>query len=136
MSVTAKRFEYRTALDPDGSLTADGDARLVPQEAWTPEHLLLAGLARCVLTSLRHYARGAEVSGGADAWCLVTLREDDGRFAILEARVDLDVTVEPAPEPDRLPRLLELAEGGCFVGNSLRVEPRYAWTVNGRPASP
>jgi hypothetical protein len=45
--------------------------------------------------------------------------------------VELDVTIDPAPEPDKLPSLLGLAEAGCFIGNSLEPKPNYSWQVNG-----
>ena len=37
-------------------MTADGSSPLDLDEAWTPEHLVLAGLARCTLQSLRFHA--------------------------------------------------------------------------------
>jgi organic hydroperoxide reductase OsmC/OhrA len=135
VTVTAKRFEYRTQLAPDGTLTAESEEPLATGGGWTAEHLVLAGLARCLLTSLRYYARGASVDGAVAAWCVVTLRAEDERFAIVEIEADLDVTIDPEPPPDRLPALLAHAEQGCFVGNSLRAKPRYRWTVNGRPAT-
>jgi hypothetical protein len=45
------------------------------------------------------------------------------------------VQLAPAPASDQLPQLVAKAEHGCFVGNSLSVEPRYHWTINGEPIS-
>ena len=98
-------------------------------EAWTPEHLVLAGLLDCSLTSLRHHARkeGVEVTGAGEATGTVTRREEDGRFAFVDIEARLDVRFDPAPR-DR-DALLRLAERDCFVGASLTATPRYVWTV-------
>ena len=130
MATKAKVFTYAGSLEPDGSIVAEGRDPLAPTEAWTPEHLLLAAAARCVLTSLRFYARDMTVEGSAAMDATVTLR-DDGRFGFVELNVALDVTIVPGPEPDRLPAMLGLAEAGCFIGNSLDPKPAYSWTVNG-----
>ena len=67
--VAAKRFEYAASLGAEGRLLAGGEAPLIPGKPWTPEHLVLAGLMRCTLKSLRFHAERASVSvrGGAAA---------------------------------------------------------------------
>jgi uncharacterized OsmC-like protein len=132
VATQAKTFSYAVSLDPDGSARSDeGGSALRDEEAWSPEHLVLAGLARCTLTSLDYHARrlGIASGGSADASGEVTQRTTDGRYAFVRIRVDLDVTVEPAPENVR--ELLSKAERDCFVGASLTAKPRYRWTVNG-----
>jgi organic hydroperoxide reductase OsmC/OhrA len=127
-----RRFEYAASLDGDGRLLADGDP-LEPGEAWTPEHLVLAGLMRCTLQSLGFHAgrAGLASSGSASAEGVVTRREEDGRFAFTEVECGLDIKLDPAPAEDALGELLDLAERDCFVGASLTTAPRYEWRVNG-----
>lgn len=129
--VRARVFTYTGTLDTDGALRADGGPPLQADDSWTPEHLLLAAMVRCVLKSLRYYARDRTVTSAAEMSSTITMREEDGLYAQVDAELRLDVTIEPAPEPAELPRLLERAEQGCFVGNSLRAKPRYRWRVNG-----
>jgi uncharacterized OsmC-like protein len=131
--VPAKRFEYRAALDAEGRLLADDQDALDPGGAWTPEHLVLAGLMRCTLKSLDFHAKktSIEARGSAGADAVVTKREEDGRYAFVEIECGLDVELEPRPEGDRLTELLDLAERDCFVGASLTAKPRYEWRVNG-----
>jgi uncharacterized OsmC-like protein len=128
-----KRFEYRASLDRGGKILADGGAPLEPGEEWTPEHLVLAGLMRCTLKSVRFHAERSEVSvaGSAAADGVVTKREEDGRYAFSEVECGLDVELDPAPEREALEELLDLAERDCFVGASLTAKPRYEWRVNG-----
>ena len=131
--VRAKRFECVASVEEDGVIYAEGDAPIELPPAWTSEHLLLVAVGRCTLKSLRYYARGAEVAGRASMHGTVTRRDTDGLYALVEAQVDLDVRIDPEPAVDQLAALLERAEAGCFIGNSLTVHPAYAWRVNGRP---
>ena len=131
MSSTAKEFRYAIALDRAGRLTADGDAPLELDPAWTPEHLVLAGLVRCTLQSLRFHAdrNGVDFLASATAHGKVTKREDDGRYAFVEIGVELDVELDPRPDPDAVQKLLAAAERDCFVGASLQPSPTYHWAV-------
>lgn len=131
MATRAKTFEYHVDVDHSGPMRADGTAAMTPESAWTPEHLMLAGLCKCTLNSLAYTVRrvGGTLSGGASASGTVTRREEDGRFALVEVTVRLVVAIDPPPED--LERVLHYAEKGCFVGASLRATPTYDWTVNG-----
>jgi uncharacterized OsmC-like protein len=139
MAVTARTFDYAVALDRAGRGRADdGSAVELPVE-WKPEHLLLAGLIRCTLTSLRYHADQARIddlvaSGSASG--RVTKREEDDRYGFVEIECRLEVELEPPPPPAELTELLAKAERDCFVGASLTSPPRYSWTVNGQAAAP
>ena len=129
----AKEFSYAVSLDRAGRVTADGRAQLELDRAWKPEHLLLAGLARCTLQSLRFHATraGVDFVASAEASGLVTRPAPEERYAFVEIEATIDLEVEPLPPPDELRELLALAERDCFVGASLRPHPRYRWRVNG-----
>ena len=130
----ARVFEFHVETDREWtSRSALGGGVLERDEAWTPEHLVLAGLSRCTLTSLEYHAKRAGVAATAavTAHGTVTRREEDGRFAFVEIAVALDLTVEPRPEPDALRELLQKAERDCFVGASLTAKPTYTWTIDG-----
>jgi uncharacterized OsmC-like protein len=130
--VKGKEFSYAIELDRAGRVTADGRAPLDLDAAWTPEHLVLAGLVRCTLQSLRFHATNAGVDfvASAAASGRVTKREADGRYAFAELDVDLELEAEPLPA-DRLRDLIDKAERDCFIGASLCPPPRYRWRVNG-----
>ena len=125
-------FSYAVSVDRDGIARCDeGGSPLPEEEAWSPEHLVLAGLARCILTSLEYHARRneIEVNGSTEARAEVTQRDTDGRYAFVHIKVDADVTLDPKPQSVR--ELVAKAERDCFVGASLTAKPRYHWTVNG-----
>jgi organic hydroperoxide reductase OsmC/OhrA len=134
VTVRARELRYAVDLTAAGLTEESGVALDVPAE-WSPEHLLLAALVRCSLKSLKYHARRTEVdirSASGSGRTLVTKRESDARYAMVETEVELAVEIEPGQEPDALTDLLALAERDCFVGSSLTATPSYRWVVNGR----
>lgn len=132
MAVQPKTFSYAVTLDSEWTaFSTEGGRPISLEEAWTPEHLVLAGLVRCTLTSLRHHARraGLELESSGEAEGVVARRESDGRFAFVEIAVAIDITVVRVPADVR--ELLSKAERDCFVGASLVTHPVTLWTVNG-----
>jgi organic hydroperoxide reductase OsmC/OhrA len=126
-----KRFEYAVDVGRDGTMLADGEAATSVADAWSPDHLLLAALVRCVLTSLRYHADragiGVEASGSARG--VVTRRDSDGLYAFVEIEAEMEASLSPQPEPEALRDLLGKAERDCFVGASLTVKPTYRWDL-------
>jgi organic hydroperoxide reductase OsmC/OhrA len=133
MSTRAKSFDYAVDLDEawDARSERGGATITADEEHWAPEHLVLAGLARCSLTSLRYHCRraGVEPSSRASVQGTVTRRDEDGRFAFVEIAVRADVAFEPKPDDATVADLLMKAERDCFVGASLTAEPTYDWRV-------
>ena len=132
MAIRARTFTYAVSVDADGAATSDESGEpLEIDAAWSPEHLVLLGLVRCSLTSLRYHAKaaGIEVEASGDASAVVTRRAEDGRYAFVEVGVRAEVKLSPPPRSPR--ELLALAERDCFVGASLTAAPAYSWTVNG-----
>jgi organic hydroperoxide reductase OsmC/OhrA len=132
MAVRAKELRYAVELT-NGDLVEEHGIPLDASAEWSAEHLLLAALVRCSLKSLRYHAErnGVAVSAAAgSSRALVTKRETDERYALVETEVEL--TVELEPEPESLAELLAAAERDCFIGSSLTAKPHYRWTVNGR----
>jgi uncharacterized OsmC-like protein len=135
VTVRAKELRYAVDLTEGGELTDENGVVLDVPVEWSPEHLLLAALVRCSLKSLHYHAqrKGLDVgSTSARSRTLVTQRETDDRYALVQTDVELAVELDPEPEPDTLAELLELAERDCFVGSSLTATPSYRWAVNGR----
>ena len=135
MPVRAKELRYAVGLSASGELSDENGVVLDAPPGWSPEHLLLAALVGCSLKSLRHHAKRSNVdvrSASGSARTLVTKRETDERYALVETEVELAVEIEPEPDSETLAVLLALAERDCFVGSSLTAKPSYGWTVNGR----
>jgi organic hydroperoxide reductase OsmC/OhrA len=134
MAVKAKKLRYAVELTPSGELKEENGVVLETPAEWSPEHLLLAGLVRCSLKSLRYHAPrdGFEVRSASGGARTVVTRREDGRYAMVKTDVELHVELEPDPGTAEVSDLLEFAERDCFIGSSLTIEPQYRWTVNGR----
>ena len=134
----AKVLDYSIELDRRYRVSADGgDSQQLPKD-FAPEHLVLAGLARCTLTSLAYHAQraGLKVSASsAAATGRVTKRPVDGRYAFVELECSLDVELDPAPDAETERAVLGKAERDCFVGASFVAPVQYSWRVNGREAA-
>jgi organic hydroperoxide reductase OsmC/OhrA len=135
MAVKAKRREYAVTVDRAGRPSVEATAPAELGEEWTPEHLVLAGLARCAIASLTYHAReaGLDLVASATARGVVAPRDEDGRHAFVELACRIDVELDPAPSGSDAEELLARAERGCFVGASFTAPPTYRWTVNGEP---
>jgi organic hydroperoxide reductase OsmC/OhrA len=133
VAIRAKHFEYWVSLGEDGELSADGEPVALGKEV-SAEHLLLAGLARCSISSLAYFARqrSVEVTASAYASGTVTRRDEDDRYGFTDIECRMEVELGGELGDAELRELVESAEWGCFVGASLRPEPRYRWRVNGR----
>jgi organic hydroperoxide reductase OsmC/OhrA len=132
VTVKPKEFLYAVDLGEGDVLRTEDGTPLGGGPEWTPEHLLLGGLLRCSLTSLRYHARraGIEVTRATGSGkALFARRESDGRFAVAETEVVLEVGLEPQPGESELVELLAKAERDCFIGASLTVKPSYRWTL-------
>ena len=132
MSARARTFDYAVDVDEAWAARSERGGTTIPadEEHWAPEHLVLAGLARCSLTSLRYHCTraGVGLSSRASVRGSVT-RRDDGRFAFVEITVEADVAFEPKPDDATVSDLLMKGERDCFVGASLTARPTYDWRV-------
>jgi organic hydroperoxide reductase OsmC/OhrA len=131
MTVKPKELRYAVDLEQGGGLRVEDGTPLEVDPAWSPEHLLLAGLVRCSLKSLTYHARraGMEVTHArGSARTMITRRETNERYAMVECDVELEVRLSPEPGPEQLTQLHAKAERDCFVSASLAVKPTYTWT--------
>jgi organic hydroperoxide reductase OsmC/OhrA len=127
-------LEFDVSVDDDrSSRSALGGTAIAREDAWWPEHLVLAALVRCTLASMDYSARkaGLDVVGSGRAHGTVTKRAADGLYAFVDIRSELEIELDPMPVREIVADLVEKAERGCFVSNSLTTAPRHHWTVNG-----
>jgi peroxiredoxin-like protein len=105
-----------------------------PGNRWSPETLLVGALADCFILTFRAMARAAklpwlslrcEVEGTLDRTERVT------QFTAFRVRASLQVP--PGADPEEGRRLLERAEHGCLISNSLKATPQLEAEVQTRP---
>jgi len=137
MTTRPRVYDFEVAVDQARvARSALGGSPFAREAEWWAEHLVLAGLVRCVLASMDHAARRAGLNcvASGDARATVTKRED-GLYGFVAVEASLDVRLAPAPAPGTIPELVAKAEAGCFVGNSLSPKPGYRWVINGQEAT-
>ena len=135
MATRPRVHEFDVTVDAGRVARSSLGGSPLPREAeWWAEHLVLAGLVRCILASMDYAARraGCNSVGSGTSHGTVTRRED-GSYGFVHIEATLEVQLAPTPTPEGLQHLVAKAEVGCFVGNSLRPKPRYRWVVNGEP---
>ena len=136
MSVRPKLRHYTIAIDREGEPTQEDGGALTWAGRWTPEHLVLAALARCTIIALDYHARRESYTLGAEADATgVVGPRDDGSWGFVEIDCTIDAKLDPPPPPERIQALIARAIRGCFVGQSLNIKPSYTWTVNGEVIS-
>jgi organic hydroperoxide reductase OsmC/OhrA len=134
----AKVLDYSINVDRRYRVAADGGSHEQLPRDFAAEHLVLAGLARCTLTSLAYHAGRAGItvaSSSAVARGQVTKRPSDGRYAFVDLECRLDVELDPSPADDARRDLLAKTERDCFVGASFVAPTRYVWRINGQEAA-
>jgi organic hydroperoxide reductase OsmC/OhrA len=134
MPTDPRVLEFDVTVDSTRTASsALGGSALLTEDEWWAEHLVLAGLLRCTLTSLDYSAgrAGVSVVGSGIAHGKVAKRENDGLYAFVDIETRLEIEVKPAPERRATEELLQHAERGCFVSNSLTAKPAHHWIVNG-----
>lgn len=102
-----------------------------PGNRWSPEELLVAAVADCFVLTFRAIANYSKLP-----WlslnCAVdgTLDREDGviRFSGFSIRAEL--TLPADGDKEKAGRLLEKAEAGCLITNSLTAEVELTTAVN------
>ena len=124
--------DIAAAVDHSGRLFADAEHALTLDAAWSPEHLLLAAVARRVIASLGHRAaeRGIEARGRATA--SADLGTPGAAPSLDAVRVGIDVEVVPEPDAALLAALLGSAERDTCWALPLARPVQFGWRVNGR----
>lgn len=95
-----------------------------PAGVWSPEHLFVASVAACLMTTFRSIAEnsGVEVLEYTDTPTGHLVRGEDGLYSIDLVTLRPKVTIPAGARIDRTIRLLEKAEKVCLISRSIRCE--------------
>lgn len=94
-----------------------------PAGIWSPETLLTAAVADCFILTFRAVARAARFEWSA-LECRVegTLERIEGQSRFTSFATNARLMVPPGSDMAKARRLLEQAEHGCLIANSLHAE--------------
>jgi len=95
-----------------------------PAGTWSPEHLFVAAVAGCLMTTFKAIAAnsGVEVLEYTDEATGHLQRGDDRRYSIDRITLRPTVVISADSNPDKTHRLLEKAEEACLIGRSILSE--------------
>jgi organic hydroperoxide reductase OsmC/OhrA len=95
-----------------------------PDRVWSPEHLFVASVAACLMTTFRSIAAnsGVEVVEYRDESVGHLQRGEDGLYSIDRVTLRPTVVVSSDSKPERALRLLEKAERVCLISRSVSSE--------------
>jgi len=135
-------YKVAAAADPDGEISLECEgletiASVAPVEfdgpggKWSPETLLTAAVADCFILTFRAIARASKLEW-TSLECEVEGTLDRREHVTLFTGFTLQATlaVPPGTDEERAHRLLEKAEAGCLVTNSLSAETHLDATVS------
>ena len=125
------RYRVRIGIAPEGEVSLDSEGlaqirSLPPPEFggpggyWSPETLLTAAVGNCVLLTFRAIARASRFEwreASADVEGVLERIDGNSRFTQMHVRVRL--VVPPGSDAARARMLMEKAEKGCLISNSL-----------------
>ena len=110
---------------PPASSTDQGDK-------WSPEDLLVACAADCLILTFRAVANASKLNWEALS-CEVTgtLERVDRVVQFTELKIAAELRIDAQENADKASRLLEKAEQNCLVTNSLTAKTQLEITVVG-----
>jgi organic hydroperoxide reductase OsmC/OhrA len=101
-----------------------------PGDRWSPETLLCAAVADCVVLSFRAVARASKLD-----WTSLEVRVEgkldrvEGRSYFTEFVLHATLRVPPGTDPEHAKKLAEKAEQLCLISNSLVAQRHLDLTV-------
>lgn len=94
-----------------------------PEGVWSPEHMYVASLSACLMTTYRAIAAASkvEVLAYSDR-ATGHLQRGDDRFFSMDRIILRPTIVVPGSQTDRARRLVDKAEAACLISRSVNSE--------------
>lgn len=88
---------------------------------WSPEHLLVAAVNSCLMTTFLAIAENSRFSFEKfDSNASGKLEKVDNKFMISEITLSPVLTIKDEADRDRALRILEKSEAACLISNSVK----------------
>lgn len=102
-----------------------------PGATWSPEHLFVAAVSSCLMTTFRTVASMSklDVVSYSDDPTGHLIRDEGGLFRIESVTLRPRVSIDDPEKVDKALRLLEKAERACLVSRSVSAEVRLEPSV-------
>lgn len=103
-----------------------------PAGVWSPEHLFVAAVSSCLMTTFRTIAdlSKLDIVSYSDDPVGHLIRDENGLYRIESVTLRPQVTISDPDKTDRAIRLIEKAERACLVSRSVSAEIHLEATVH------
>ncbi len=103
-----------------------------PEAVWSPEHLFVAAVSSCLMTTFRTIAdlSKLDVVSYSDDPVGHLIRDENGLYRIESVTLRPQVSITDPEKTDRALRLIEKAERACLVSRSVSAEIHLDPTVH------
>ncbi len=90
---------------------------------WSPEHLLVAAVNSCLMTTFLAIAENFKFDYIAfESKADGKLEKVDGKFMITEVVLSPVLTIAPDTDKDKALRIMEKSEAACLISNSVKAK--------------
>lgn len=90
-------------------------------EIWTPEHLFVAAVNTCLMTTFLAIAENSNLEFiSFTCKSIGTLDKVDGRFQVSEITLKPELTIPEGTNEERAIRIIEKSEQHCLISNSIK----------------
>jgi peroxiredoxin-like protein len=93
---------------------------------WSPEHLFIAAINGCVLSTFLTIAENSKlefVSFESKSTCIVDFV--NGKYTVTEIILKPKIVIPYSQKPDRAKHVLEMSEKSCLISNAIQVPIRF-----------
>jgi organic hydroperoxide reductase OsmC/OhrA len=95
------------------------------KEIWTPEHLFIASINACLMSTFFAIAENSNVKYiSYESNAIGTANKVDGKFAFTEIVVKPKLVIPTGQDEAKVKRVLEMSEKACTISNSIKVKIR------------
>jgi peroxiredoxin-like protein len=88
---------------------------------WSPEHLLVAAVNSCLMTTFLAIAENSKFSfENFESKATGKLEKVDGKYMISEIILSPELTIREAGDKERAQKILDKSEAACLISNSVK----------------
>jgi peroxiredoxin-like protein len=95
------------------------------EEIWSPEHLFVASINSCLLTTFLSIAENSKlqfISFDSKSVCNVDMI--DGKYTITEIILQPKLVIPYSQKPERARHILEMSEKACIISDAIKANIR------------
>lgn len=97
---------------------------------WSPEHLFVAAVNSCLMTTFLAIAENSKVEFiSFECNAVGKVEQVEGKYSVTEVTLKPTLTVDASYDEERMLRILEKSEKACLISNSINSKVIFEPTV-------